>query len=324
MTQHYTPDTLEKYFQAGVSTESVLGERPVCRLLIDPAAERLQLLTPAVGSEPDVAGYERIGFDLINILGEDGDWFEFTVDATGMHYEAYSLLESIVDQLNEGVTFRHAVSEALAAFKGLLSSRKHMSVEVQTGLIGELLVLQHVIASIGEDSAIAAWLGPQSEEHDFGFELFDAEVKTTRSELRVHQIGSASQLEGTPGRPLYLVSVQITPAGVATDGFSLPELIYLVKATLIQSKRAYSRYLERVGWYEGDDDLYRNRYLMRSTPRAFLVDGDFPAITTTRIHEVVPQPELVSGISYRVEVTQLEQTAAPHPLEDFCEGTDQL
>ena len=320
MPQHYTPDTLEQYFLAGVPTESVLNERPLCRLLIDPAADRLQLLTPAAGSEPDVAGYERIGFDLVSITGEDGDWFELTVDASEIHYEAYSLLASIVDQLKEGVTFRHALSESLAAFKGLLSGRQKMSTEVQTGLIGELLVLRHAIAAVGEDTSIAAWLGPKSEEHDFGFNHFDAEVKTTKAESRVHQIGSATQLEATQGRPLYLVSVQITPAGAAVEGFTLPELIRSTKGMLSQSVRAYGRQLEHLGWHDGDDDLYQERYLTRSVPRAYLVDAGFPAITTARLQQTVPQPQLVGAVSYRVDVTQLVHASPPHPLDEFCEG----
>ena len=127
-----------------------------------------------------------------------------------MHYEAYVLLESVVDQLRGGASFRHSVTESLAGLKELLAGRKKMSDAVVTGLIGELLVLGHAIREIGDDEALSSWLGPQSEEHDFAFENYDAEVKTTVSEARVHLIGSDTQLLPSPDRPLYLISVQIT------------------------------------------------------------------------------------------------------------------
>ncbi|GAA1939033.1 PD-(D/E)XK motif protein [Agromyces allii] len=314
-----TPDTVEEYFTAGVEAAFVLSDAVGAMLEIDPTRNELRLISPALGADPDVTTYERIGVERINIIGRPGDWFRLTVDATRMHYEAYVLLVSIVDQLESGASFRHAVSESLSGLKGLLTSRRRMTDEKEAGLVGELLVLGHVVEQAGEELAIQAWLGPLAEEHDFGFEGFDAEVKTTRSEARAHVIGTESQLQATAGRPLFLVSIQITLAGAAVEGFTLPELIDRTRRRLDRTRRTFDAAVERVGWSDEDADLYRTRFAYRSVPRALLVDDGFPAITGPRLDEVVPQRTLVSGVSYRVDVTNLAFASPPAPLADFCE-----
>ena len=203
--QHLDPGSVEEYFRLGVRTAFDLNDDPSVRLVIDPPRRELQLLTPVSGSEPEVTAYERIDVRRVRPEGASEDWYELSVDASDMHYEAYVLAESVADQLRAGASFRHAVSESLESLKDLLASRKRLTEERVAGLIGELFVLERIIASDGEDAAIAAWLGPLAEEHDFGLPGFDAEVKTTKSESRVHVVGSDTQLEPVPGRPLYLV-----------------------------------------------------------------------------------------------------------------------
>ena len=318
--KHLTPETVEAYFSAGVQSAFVLDGRVSARLEIDPQHQEMRLFCPAAGSDPDVTSYERISFDRVSIHGESGDWFELSVDAQGMHYEAYVLLESVVDQLRGGASFRHAVTESLAGLKELLAGRKKMSDAVVTGLIGELLVLGHTIRAIGDEEALASWLGPQSEEHDFAFENYDAEVKTTVSEARVHLIGSDTQLLPSPGRPRYLISVQITKGGAAVESFTLGELIAQVRQVLDSARlRTFDKYLETLGWRDSDRDLYPVRYQPRSTPRAYHVDDLFPAITSPRLQAIVPQHSLISGVSYRVDVTSLPFVAAFGPLDTFCE-----
>ncbi|WP_198169786.1 PD-(D/E)XK motif protein [Agromyces laixinhei] len=288
-------------------------------MIIDPTRNELRLITPAAGSEPEVTAFERIAIRRVGLPGDAREWFELAVDATDMHYEAYVLIESIVDQLRSGATFRHSVSESLEGLKDLLAKRKKLTDEKVIGLIGELLVLDHVVAAYGEDVAITAWLGPLAEQHDFGFPDFDAEVKTTMSEARSHVIGSDTQLEPVPARSLYLVSVQITRAGAAVKGFTLPELIAAVRGRLDTTLRTFDNALDGLGWHHSDADLYRARFQLRSTPQAYFVDGDFPAITSKMLDAVVPNRPLVGGVSYRIDVTQLPFASAPEPLTDFCE-----
>lgn len=314
--KHLSPDTVEDYFRSGIAAAFMLSTQVGARLEIDPHHQELRLIVPAIGGAPEVTSFERIRVDR---LAGAGDSFVLTVDATGMHYEAYVLLESIVDQLRSGASFRHAVSESVQGLKGILASRRRMTEEKEAGLIGELIVLEHILDSHDEDQALQAWLGPLSEEHDFGFTGFDAEVKTTRSEGRSHVIGSETQLQPAPGRPLYLISVQITAAGNAAEGFTLPERIDAVRDYLEKGRRTFDKALGDLGWADADADLYRGRFQVRSAPRAYLVNDEFPAITNNKLEHAIPQRPLVSAISYRVDVSHLPFASAPAPLNDFCE-----
>lgn len=314
---HLDPKAVEEYFRLGVRTAFVLMQSPLVRMEIDPARDAIELTTPAAGSDPEVTALERLTFARFTHQG--AEWFRLSVDAQDMRYEAYVLLESIIDQLRAGASFRHAVSEAVVSLKDLLASRRRLTEEKELGLLGELLVLQHVLTATDEGAAMGAWLGPLAEEHDFAFADYDAEVKTTKSETRTHVIGSETQLEPSPGRPLRLVSIQLTRAGNAIDGFTLPSLIAAIRDGLDQSRRTFDLALEGVGWRDRDADLYRTKYQLRSIPRAYDVDDDFPAITSARLDAVVPNRANVSAVSYRVNVTDLAPFSVGSPLEDFCE-----
>jgi len=318
--QHLTPETVEQYFRAKGVSRFPLSSRVDALLDIDPIRQRVVLHIPAVGELPDVSAFERIAVNRGPLSGHRGEWFLLDIDANGMRYEAYALAESVVDQLQHGATFRHAMSESLESLKDLLTKRKKLADEAEAGLIGELLVLKHVVQNFGEDSAIAAWLGPDAGEHDFGFEMFEAEIKTTRSEARVHVIGSETQLQPSPQRPLYLISIQITQAGKANQAFTLPSLVREARGLLDRNSRAFDDKLESLGWREDARDLYTSRFQFRSVPRAFRVDEEFPAITRPRIDGSVPQSVRVSGVTYRLDVTDLPYVGAPEPLSDFCEG----
>lgn len=317
---HLDPKTVEEYFRLGVKTAFPLHSEPQVVMEIDPGREEIELRTPAAGSEPEVTGFERLS--LVRVQHDGGEWFRLVVDARDMHYEAYVLLESIVDQLKSGASFRHAVSEAVSSLKDLLAGRPRLTEEKILGLLGELMVLTRAVDVLGEEAAMTAWLGPLAEEHDFAFTHFDAEVKTTKSESRVHVIGSETQLEPEPDRPLFLVSIQLTRAGLAEQGFTLPTLIADVRARLDQARRTFDTAIEGLGWRDKDADLYPMRYQPRSTPRAYLVDDQFPAITSGRLDQVIPQRPHVASVTYRVNVTDLGHTRIGAPLHDFCEDPE--
>ena len=316
---HLSPDTVEEYFRTGVAAAIPISSKIEATLEIDPRRDELLLVTPALGADPDLAQFERISVERLNVVGRQGDWFRLIVDATSMHYEAYVWIEAIVVQLEGGATFRHAVSESLEGFKELLSRRRRMTEERETGLVGELLVLAHLIEASGEQFAVASWLGPFAEEHDFKFESFDAEVKTTRSEGRVHVIGTETQLQPVPERPLYLISVQITLSVRGEDAFTLAELVHRIRGMVDHSSAALESALAAAGWVDAESDLYRSRFQIRSIPRAYLVDANFPAITSAQLEKFVPQRTLVSGVSYRVNVSHLPFENAPAPLDKFSE-----
>lgn len=78
--------------------------------------------------------------------------------------------------------------------------------------------------------------------------------------------------------------------------------------------------LAEIGWEADDADLYPARWALRSIPRAYFVGPTFPAITATALAAVVPNVELISDVSYRVDVTNLDFHEMPEPLTGFSES----
>jgi hypothetical protein len=315
---HLNPETLEQYFKAGVPAVVAISPSVGAKLEIDPHSQLLRLVIPAQGAEPEVTSYERLTVER-SLAGGAPEKFILTVDASDIHYEAYSFLEAVLDYVRAGASLRKAVSDALAGQAELLAKRSKLTDERVTGLWGELDVFEHLVPRMGEVSAMEAWLGPLAQEHDFAFPTFEAEVKTTTANTRRHVIGSATQLQPSPERPLYLVSIQVTLGGAGQDALTLPEKVIKVRDLLEKTRRTFETHLLGLGYHSEDADLYRASYQLRSVPRAYLVDDLFPAITQPRLDGVVPQPGLVSDVSYRVDVTGLTHALATFPLHSYTE-----
>ena len=303
----FTPETLAAYMASSVPSEQRIGDTPPCVLGIDPVRRELTLRTPATGSDVDVSPYRIIHADLFEELGEETVWFRLTIDARGIEYEAYSLLWSVADQLQRGEEMERALRVALESYHDLLARAPRLSEDQEIGLFGELVALDRLIDGVGETKALAAWLGPRAEEHDFVLGEADVEVKTTRSERRIHVIHGLGQLTPTPGRLLHLMSVQVTGAGAAGNGETLPELIERIRRRLRSGRTDFDDRLTDCGWEDAQSDrLYTTRLLVRSEPRFYTVDEDFPAITSAGLSRIVTRPELVRSIDYRIDVTDLE------------------
>lgn len=315
-----TAETLDTYFRGGLVVTLGILSSPRCMLRIDPVEDVLELWTGAVGVEPDVSSLSKLSVSTEEL--DDGAWFVLSVDAKGARVEAYSLIAAIVDDLADNRPFQVAVSRSLNTFRDLLSSRGRLGEERALGLVGELLVLEHLIGVLGESDAVPTWLGADSEEHDFVLPSLDAEVKTTLSERRSHIISSETQLQDSPARPLWVVSIQLTRAGTAAEGFSLADVVGRVRGLLSSSSDSFNAHLGSQGWRDGDIDLYNERYMPRTRPRAYLVDDRFPAITRERLDVVVPQPELVGAVTYRVDLTAMAPRNPGGPLSTFVEGND--
>ncbi|WP_172826242.1 PD-(D/E)XK motif protein [Mycobacterium colombiense] len=263
---------------------------------------------------------DRVTFHRTHLNGVD--WFVLIVDARSAHFEAYSLIAAVVDDLRAGRPFHIATARALAAYRDLLALRGRLSEEKAIGLIGELLVLEHLVQTIDESTAVDAWVGPRSEEHDFVLHDLDAEVKTTLNERRSHVIGSENQLQPSRARPLWLVSIQLTRAGAATDGFALTDVVHRVLVALTTTTSIVAAHLRRVGWHEDDADLYTEKYIWRSSPAAYLVDRRFPAVTRRLLDEGLVRPELVGHVTYRVDITDLGAGIPPEPIGSFVDSEE--
>lgn len=315
LSSELNPDTLERYFRSGTVTSHIVSESPEAVIRIDSAGQKISLLTPHKGMVQDTTDLKRVSTGLETRDGRE--WASITVDARNLYTEAYGLLISAVQAMHGGATFAAATSAAMTNMKALLSAKPRISEEKQIGLIGELLLLRCLLDAFDEDTVVEWWLGPLAEERDYAFPAFDAEVKSTLGETRTHIIHGAGQLEPSPGRALWLVSIQITRSGGDPNGVTLPGLIQGIRDQLTTTRDRFLTYLASQGWEDDDAAMYPTAYVLRTTPAAYLVDDDFPAVTQSRLHSVVPHSDLVSAVTYRVDVSSRAAGDPGEPLTGF-------
>jgi hypothetical protein len=196
------------------------------------------------------------------------------------------------------------VEDVLSNYRELLQTIGRLTVENETGLFGELLVLHHFVATLGAKDAIAAWVGPTGGEHDFALSDEDIEVKTTTSEQRRHWIGGLTQLVSTGARPLWLVSLQVTSAGGSSAGLTLAEIESQTRALLPGKFRAgFQRLLADVGYHATSADLYTRKLALRTAPLALLVEDGFPRLTPQMLRRAKAATERLPEVKYAVDVT---------------------
>ena len=319
--RHLTPDALELLWNSGAATKIPLAGTPACTIQLDPERREMSLTTAYLNPEPDVSRMRNLEF---RPFSEDGvDFAHVVAHVNQGPRSAYSLLTSVVDELQIiGSTLVAALGRAIDSHRDLIAGRGALSAEAELGLVGELLLLERLAETSGMDAALAWWMGPFKEEHDFAFPDANLEVKTTSSERRAHVIHGLAQLAPTSGIPLYLVSVQVTRSSPGV-GRTLTELIGNIRTV----GGGYSSELEvrllRCGWRDDDSGLYGTHWMLRSAPRAYLVDDVFPALTPHRIEKDIPNFGLVSDVSYRVDVANLNHHTGTAPWASFLEESEQ-
>ncbi|KQV24818.1 PD-(D/E)XK motif protein [Yonghaparkia sp. Root332] len=315
-----SPEDIEELFKAPIPrARRRIAAEPETYLIVVPGTDQLTLQSRMMTAvEPDVTAMRHMDYQAVTD-SSGVQWHELTIRAGEDRFAAYQVLAVVTELLRSGVKFHDAVPVAVGALRELLARRARLSEEQQVGLMGELLVLEHGLA-VNPNETLAAWLGMDQEEHDFVFEDFDVEVKSTRSEDRVHMIGSLKQLSAAPGRPLYLLSIQLTGAGAAHEGRSLADIIGALRsATPEKWHQGIDEKLKRAGWHDEDADLYPTRWLYRTKPRAYLVDSSFPALTPSTVADNVPSPQLIVSVRYQVNVSGLSSTAVGQPVQDLVE-----
>ena len=292
--------------EQGVPAIQPVSGSPEILVFVDEAGSRIGLRMPIDGGmavEPSPVAEIEVGRVMIG--GQTH--LEITTRAAGLFAEFYALLEELADRVQlRGETPEVAFRTTMSNWKALLRPAERMSDEQRIGLFGELLVLHRLLVLHGLD-AVAAWTGPLGEQHDFRIGEDEIEVKTTSSRKRVHLISSLEQLEPSPGRNLYLLSIQLEPAG-SDAGRTLPELVDGVRA-LIPSGSAARDGLETallVTWRYSDlhASAYRERLQMRTASVLVEVSLDFPRLTPSFIAKL-PGSHRIADVQYRLAVDGL-------------------
>jgi hypothetical protein len=169
----------------------------------------------------------------------------------------------------------------------------------QIGLVGEMIVMLHImIPAVGTD-AVHQWSGPLSERHDFVSDRVHVEVKSTTKSMDQHEISRLDQLRTPEGTVLLLASVQLerSIAGAITIA-TMRDAILAQLGNNGFAIDAFERKIQKMGWNEG---LVQSGTLLRFNLRSlsvFEVKGSFPRLPD----EYVP-PRGVVGITYTINVS---------------------
>ena len=310
-SRYLTDAALDEFIASGPKTAFRIPGVPEVRLVFLPGADGGVALRVAWdgGAVPDLSEYEHLSASVVN----DGEqaWAELLVDDPDVFRRALPVVWRIADRIQLGqVSFAQAVIVTLADFRGLLESAPALSAQREVGLFGELTVLDCLVSALGGPGAIAAWRGPNGDEHDFDLGGGDLEVKSTISEKRVHWVGSLSQLEPTPGRALWVLSMQLT-TGLG-DALTVADLIGKLRSRLVGAElAAFEKKLYSAGWREKYRATIRRRFKMRSTPLLLPVDAEFPALTQKRVAAAGMPLARLREIAYSIDVTGLSEELCP-------------
>jgi len=317
--RHVGQQTLDEYLAAGVAAVLPIAGEPSIELVIDPPGETLRLEVVWDGNDPiPIDGYLHFATDVRTRNGRT--WATLSVLGRRFFAEAYPLLRAVADQVQlHGSLMGEAVRRSLADYHELLAAAAPMPARLETGLFGELLILEHLITTTGAHAAMSAWRGgDQSEEHDFGLSDGDVEVKSTTGEARRHWIGSLGQLRPTPGRRLWLLSMQLTGAG-AGEGRRLPDLIEAVAAGMPHALGEVFRSRTTAAGYRPNQPYDTYRLLRpRSAPHLYLVDEAFPKIVVETLVTGGAQIARIDEVTYSISLDGLAtSTQKPAALADL-------
>jgi hypothetical protein len=302
--RHATWSEIRTYVEAEAPSSHVIDGEPKITLNFAGRSQAIEARVPLDGDPPQARPLAEVAVHVTNVGGQRYLVLRTVAEPLFQYFFEFSLLVADKIQL-DGVAAGVAVSESMDQWRRLLQAAAMLSPEKQLGLYGELLLLRRLFGALGS-AAIDAWTGPTKAAHDFRLGDFEVEVKTTRSENRVHEINGVNQLQPSEGCELHLLSIQMAAGG--TSGQSLAQLVGDVRAAA-SSCGVEGRFdaLLRDPWGLSRDmeSHYRERLRPRSPMRLIEVDG-LARITAEDVM-AIPRPEMqrVSDVHFRLDVTGL-------------------
>jgi hypothetical protein len=303
--RHLSIDGFEEYLRHNVPLKHPIEGEPLLNIFIDPTRPAIGLRVPKKNSGgTPMTRLANVGVREVHADGMRQ--IEIFVTDRRLFLDAYPILLAIADRIQlDGRSLDVALSDTMRIL-GRLLERDELPTEKELGLFGELLLVAGLCRHVGASEALKAWRGPAREEHDFGLRGIDIEAKTTNAERRAHWINSPGQLRPVDGRPLWLVSYQLTRAG-PDDGSTLPQLIQTVRAALKTGAQrdTFDACIEQAGWRESYETSSSARWRHRDKPAAYAVTDGFPRITTDLLARAGVDLTRVPELRYRVDLTDL-------------------
>jgi hypothetical protein len=305
-TRHLTWENFERMIERGIPAVHRVAGTPAVLMFVDERGRRIGLRSSCEQSdELPPCPVAAIAVSAVTVEGKR--YIEVSTTETNLYPEFYSFAVSLADRIQlQKQAVPAALESSLLNWNKLLQAVNLLSVESQLGLAGELWLLARLIGHTGP-GALDAWTGPMGEPHDFRVAVSEFEVKTTISATRSHMINGEDQLVPSPNHQLFVLSIQVEPAG--TGGRSLPELVKKVLHLLAEHPLALERFgktLSHVGYDDRDSALYGERWQLRNRPRLISVDDSCPQLTRNSLEALDPRnSHRISELHYRVNLEGL-------------------
>lgn len=217
-----------------------------------------------------------------------------------------------IDNGNGNVT--EEIHDLLKKWKNLLAldEAKLLSLNVITGLLGELLLLDHLL-NISKIDALDNWVGPNGNRHDFEFPSSSIEVKTTTGrngdEIRVN---GSTQLVPYPGKSVIILRVKLE---IEPNGISLPDLVEKIASIGDIDSAKLDEKLSKTGYRSELADSYRSICFQVVEFQIIPVDENFPRISPDALNKIDASGR-IHEVEYSVNVSGL-QTQKSKNLESI-------
>lgn len=311
-------DNLRELIARGVPVAQPIPGAPLLELFIEAGGTRIGLRAPVEHIEaPPPAQYADVRIQLVEVRGHP--YVEIATSSRQLYHEFHALMTLTADLIQlEGVAPLTAISESLARWRQLVATSEGLTDEERLGLIGELWVLRRLLVVHGA-SALDAWVGPHGEPHDLRLQDREIEVKATRSPRRVHVISGFEQLSPSEGRRLFLLSLQLAPAGLQDQPLTLGDLVRVVEQLLERDRARLDvfRWLlrQQVGYRDDRDAHVEDERLVLRTPATLIpVDDSCPALTRDLLTPLGERAHRIDAVRYTVDLEGLGDAEGTAPF----------
>jgi hypothetical protein len=298
-------DIKRDYIDTGLPHRLVLRSAPGVHAFTDLGAARLgaRFEIPASAAPAPASALEQITLSDVSVDGRRH--LEVATTSPALFESFYRLIGQVSEAVLKGEAPQAALRESVALWESLLERAAILSEERQAGLFGELLFLERLIGA-GVPDAVATWVGPDRQAHDFRRGDDEFEVKTTGGQLRIHRINGQGQLSPSVGCRLFLVSMQIGDAG--SGGLTLPELVDNVRAAIgSEHRQNFEARLHASGFVERHRVHYGRRRRLRSAITLVPVEDGVPRLVPDALAALPPRfaPDRIGKVVYDIDVSGL-------------------
>ena len=287
---------------------------------ITPAME-MGPISPSIIKSTPLPEMKGIGLSMVTYSNQFYLSMELKqVGATDVFFILAAKLCEELREIPSPITAYSAINEVLSYWKAFFATdRKHLGESSQTGLYGELLLIRILLDDgISARKLLRAWRGSEGAHQDFQFPGISVETKSTVAVLtdRV-SISSLRQLESIGAGNLYLAQVILDQHEYGSS--TLPHLIDDLRKVFSNSNTdqlAFEEKLLKCGYRDDDDSHYSGRSYSLRKVRIFLVDKDFPKLTSSDVmkgilgasYEISLEGVMNSVLDLRVLVEQLRES----------------